>query len=59
MTREEATHRIEAAGGVVANSVTKTTDYVIAGTDAGEKLTKAKTLAIPILDETQFLQLLK
>ena len=59
LTREEATKRIEAAGGVVSSTVTKTTDYVIAGTDAGEKLTKAQNLAIPILDEGALLQLLK
>ena len=59
LSREEATRRIGAAGGVVSNNVTKTTDYVILGTDAGEKLTKTKTLGIPILDETQLLELLK
>lgn len=59
LTREEATKRIEAAGGVVASSVTKTTDYVIAGTDAGEKQTKAQKLNVPILDEAALLLLLK
>lgn len=59
MSREEAIQRIEAAGGVVASNVTKTTDYVIAGIDAGEKLTKAQKLNIPILDEAKLLQILK
>lgn len=59
MSREEAIQRIEAAGGVVASNVTKTTDYVIAGTDAGEKLTKAQKLNIPNLDEAKLLELLK
>jgi len=59
LTREEATKLIEAAGGVVSTIVTKTTDYVVAGADAGEKLTKAQKLNIPILDETALLQLLE
>ncbi len=59
LTRGEATKRIEAAGGVVASTVTKTTDYLIVGADAGEKLTQAQKLAIPILDEAGLLQLLK
>ncbi len=59
LTREEATKRIEAAGGVVASTVTKTTDYLIVGADAGEKLTQAQKLAIPILDDAGLLQLLK
>ncbi|MBK9990139.1 MAG: NAD-dependent DNA ligase LigA [Verrucomicrobia bacterium] len=59
LSREEVVRLIEAAGGVVASNVTKTTDYVIAGTDAGEKLTKAQKLNIPILDEMKLLQLLK
>lgn len=58
LTREEATRRIEAAGGVVASTVTKTTDYIIAGADAGEKLTKAKALNIPVIDEAGLLKIL-
>ncbi len=51
MTREEATALIEAAGGKVTGSVSKKTDYVVAGDAAGSKLTKAEQLGITILDE--------
>jgi len=58
LTREEATKLIEAAGGVVSTSVTKTTDYVIVGIDAGDKLTKAQKLNVSVIDETTLLELL-
>ena len=58
LTREEATAKIEAAGGKVTGSVSKKTDYVLAGADAGSKLTKAQELGVQILDETEFLALL-
>lgn len=58
LTRDEAAAKIVAAGGKVANSVSKKTAYVVAGAEAGSKLTKAQALGIPILDETQFLELL-
>lgn len=51
MTREEATAAIEAQGGKVTGSVSKKTDYVVAGDAAGSKLTKAQQLEITILDE--------
>jgi DNA ligase (NAD+) len=57
--REEATSRIERAGGKVSSSVSKKTDAVIAGEDAGSKLAKAKTLGIAIWDEAQFSAALK
>jgi DNA ligase (NAD+) len=58
MTREEAKARIEAAGGKVTGSVSKKTDYVVAGEEAGTKLDKAKELGVPVLDESAFLELL-
>jgi len=57
MTREEATGRIEAAGGKVSGSVSKKTDFVLAGAEAGSKLEKAQQLGVKILDESEFLKL--
>jgi DNA ligase (NAD+) len=59
MTRDEAKERIEAAGGKVAGSVSKNTDYVVAGADPGSKFTKAQELGITILDEDDLLRMLK
>jgi DNA ligase (NAD+) len=59
MTREEAKQRIETRGGKVVSSISKKTDFVVVGTDAGSKLEKAKTLGIPLLDEQKFLNMLQ
>jgi DNA ligase (NAD+) len=58
ITREEAKELIEAEGGKVAGSVSKKTDYVVAGADAGSKLAKAQELGVPVLDEAGFRRLL-
>lgn len=58
LSREEAKERLEAAGAKVAGSVSKKTDYVIAGGEAGSKLDKAQELGIAVLDEESFLRLL-
>ena len=58
MTREEATERIEALGGHVTGSVSKKTDYVLAGAEPGSKFDKAKELGIRILGEPEFRKML-
>ena len=58
MTREEATAKIETLGGHVSSSVSKKTDYVVAGKEAGSKLDKAKQLAVRILNEAEFRKML-
>ena len=56
--RDAARDLIEAAGGKVASSVSKKTSYVVVGSEAGSKLTKAQELGVAILDETQLLEML-
>ena len=57
LTREEATAKIEALGGKVTGSVSKKTDFVLAGAEAGSKLTKAQELGVKILGEAEFLKM--
>ena len=59
MTRDEAGARIEALGGKSASSVSKRTDYLVAGSGAGSKLLKAEKLGISVIDETGFVKLLE
>jgi len=59
LTREDAKELIETAGGKVSGSVSKKTNYVVAGQDAGAKLDRARELNITILDEAELLQLLQ
>jgi len=57
MGRDEAKDLVEAAGGKVAGSVSKKTDYVVAGAEAGSKLDKALALGVPVIDETRLKEL--
>jgi DNA ligase (NAD+) len=57
-SREEAKEQIEAAGGKVSGSVSKKTNYVVAGEEAGSKLDKARELGITVLDESGLRELL-
>lgn len=58
LSREEAKEKIEAAGGKVSGSVSKKTNYVVAGEEAGSKLTKAQELGVPVIDEAGLVDLL-
>ena len=57
LTREEATAKIESLGGTVSGSVSKKTDYVLAGAEAGSKLDKAQKLGVKIISEAELLKL--
>jgi DNA ligase (NAD+) len=59
LTREEAGALIKNAGGKVVNSVSKKTDYVVAGENPGSKLAKAEQLGTPVLDESGLRELLE
>ena len=59
LKRDDAKAMIEAAGGKVAGSVSKKTDYVVAGEEAGSKLDKARELGVAVIDETELIELLK
>ncbi len=59
MSRDDAKKRIKALGGMAVESVSKNTSYLVAGDAAGSKLAKAEKLGVVVLDEAQFLKLLK
>jgi len=59
LTREQATERIGMAGGKVTSSVSKKTDYLVAGASPGSKLEKAERLGVAVLDEDGLLELLE
>jgi DNA ligase (NAD+) len=57
MSRDEASAKIQAFGGKVTGSVSKNTDYVLAGAEAGSKLDKAQVLGVKVIDEAEFLKM--
>lgn len=59
LSRNEATEIIEKFGGKASSSVSKKTDYVLAGEEAGSKLTKAEQLGIKVITEAEFLEMIK
>jgi DNA ligase (NAD+) len=59
LSREDGKERLQALGAKVTDSVSKKTDYVVAGTSPGSKLAKAESLGVQILDEDQFLAMIK
>jgi DNA ligase (NAD+) len=58
LTRDEAERRILASGGRVTSSVSRKTDFVVAGIDPGSKLRRAQELGVKTLDEAEFVKLL-
>ena len=58
MTRDEASDLIKKNGGKVSGSVSKKTSYVVAGDEAGSKLTKARDLGVNVIDEAELLRML-
>ena len=58
-TRKEASELIEARGGKTASSVSKKTNYVLAGEDAGSKLQKANELDVQVISEDEFMQMIE
>jgi DNA ligase (NAD+) len=59
ISRDQAKEKIRALGGKISESVSKQTNYVVAGVEAGSKLIKAQELNIKIIDEQEFLNLIK
>ncbi len=59
LTRDAAKEKIESAGGKVSGSVSKKTDYLVAGEEAGSKLDKATSLGVKVLDEAGLLELIE
>jgi DNA ligase (NAD+) len=58
LTRDEAAKLIEERGGRVSSSVSKKTDYVVAGSEAGSKLDKANSLGVSVVNEQEFARMI-
>jgi DNA ligase (NAD+) len=58
LKRDEAGDRIKLAGGKISGSVSKKTDFLVAGEEAGSKLDKAKELGVSVIDEAELLRML-
>ena len=58
MSREEAKEKIEAAGGKVTAAVSRKTNFVVAGEEAGSKLDRARALNIPVINEAQLIEVI-
>ena len=58
MSRDAAKEKVRLLGGEVSGTVSKQTDYVVAGADPGSKLVQAHTLGVKVIDEKEFLRLL-
>jgi DNA ligase (NAD+) len=59
LSRDEAAKLLEANGAKISGSVSKKTDYVLAGENAGSKLTKAESLGVAVISEEEMLEMLK
>jgi len=59
ISRDKAKEKVRSAGGIISNSVSKKVDFVVAGSDAGSKLEKAKDLGVKVIDEKEFIDLFK
>ena len=59
MTRQQAEQTIRQAGGKASSSISNKTDFLLAGSDSGSKLDKAKKLGVKVIDEKQFLEMVK
>jgi DNA ligase (NAD+) len=59
MTRQQAEQTIRQAGGKASSSISNKTDFLLAGSDPGSKLDKAKKLGVKVIDEKQFLEMVK